>query len=106
MGLVARARFELWRDSVGIWLRNGDEWAVGVTFEKFNKEQAGLTIDPAIQLDMSAAQALMNDLWDCGLRPAQGKQSEGVTAAQARHLEDMRAISFAKLNISPPQTGA
>ncbi|HEX7874161.1 MAG TPA: hypothetical protein VF475_14705 [Sphingobium sp.] len=34
----------------------------------------------------------------------QGKQSEGVTAAQAAHLADMRAISFSKLNIDKPET--
>ena len=48
------------------------------------------------------AQRLMDELWTAGLRPTQGKQSEGVTAAQGRHLEDMRAIAFAKLEVAKP----
>ncbi len=52
---------------------------------------------PLFQLGPDEAQALIDQLWDCGLRPTQGKQSEGVIASQARHLEDMRAIAFAKL---------
>lgn len=57
---------------------------------------------PAIELVGSEAQALIDTLWSVGLRPTQGKQSEGVTAAQDRHLQDMRAIAFAKLNVDLP----
>lgn len=55
--------------------------------------------NPTFSLTMEQAQRLIDDLWHAGLRPVAGKQSEGVTAAQARHLEDMRSIAFAKLNI-------
>lgn len=57
---------------------------------------------PALTMQQEAAQELIDVLWGAGLRPTQGKQSEGVTAAQGRHLEDMRALAFGKLNIDAP----
>lgn len=57
---------------------------------------------PAMVLDRDAGQELIDTLWAAGLRPTQGRQSEGVTAAQGRHLEDMRALAFGKLNIAQP----
>ena len=44
----------------------------------------------------------MDSLWACGLRPTQGKQSEGQVAAVERHLADMRAIAFTKLEVPQP----
>lgn len=57
---------------------------------------------PTFSLDPDDAQALMDDLWNAGLRPTEGRQSEGVTAAQNRHLEDMRKLTFSKLGIEMP----
>jgi len=48
------------------------------------------------------AQGLVDSFWQSGIRASQGKQSEGVNGAQGRHLEDMRAIVFSKLNITAP----
>lgn len=62
-----------------------------------------ITHDPALTLSETAAQELIDELWNAGLRPTRGRQSEGVTAAQARHLEDMRALVFAKLKITQPE---
>lgn len=61
-----------------------------------------LTHPPTVEMRPEDAQRLMDDLWHAGLRPTQGKQSEGVTAAQQAHLNDMRAIVFAKLEIEKP----
>lgn len=58
--------------------------------------------DPLIVLDFEDAQRLADELWAAGVRPAQGKQSEGVTGAQGKHLEDMRAIAFGKLMLQAP----
>lgn len=52
---------------------------------------------PALRLTKTDAQMLMDDLWRCGVRPTEGAGSAGSYAAQARHLEDMRAIAFASL---------
>lgn len=57
---------------------------------------------PTFELSAELAQNVMDDLWSAGIRPTEGRQSEGVTAAQARHLEDMRTVAFAKLNIEKP----
>lgn len=45
-----------------------------------------------IQISEHIAQKLMDDLWDCGLRPSEGSGSAGQLAATQRHLEDMRKL--------------
>ncbi len=57
---------------------------------------------PMLRLEQRQAQILIDDLWAVGLRPTQGKQSEGMFAAQGRHLEDMRAIAFDKIKVEKP----
>lgn len=77
------------------------EIATNFSFEPFQENHS---IEPrgTFSLHGDRAQALIDQLWQCGLRPSQGKQSEGVTAAQARHLEDMRAIAFDRLKVERP----
>ena len=58
--------------------------------------------NPTLRLQIEDAQQLIDTLWSAGLRPTQGKQSEGVTAAQEKHLQDMRTIAFAKLKVDRP----
>lgn len=57
---------------------------------------------PALGLSNEAAQQLMNSLWECGIRPVQGKGSAGQLDATLRHLEDMRQIAFGKLEPGKP----
>jgi hypothetical protein len=40
---------------------------------------------------------LMDQLWQCGLRPTEGTGSAGSLAATERHLKDMREIAFGLL---------
>ena len=49
---------------------------------------------PTFRLDYDEAQYLMDELWNCGLRPSEGTGSAGALAATQRHLEDMRALVF------------
>lgn len=49
---------------------------------------------PDIELDETAAEKLMDGLWDSGIRPTQGSGSAGSFEAQRRHLEDMRQLVF------------
>lgn len=49
---------------------------------------------PALTLNKTSAQQLMDDLWTCGLRPSEGTGSAGALAAVNRHLEDMRTLVF------------
>lgn len=45
-------------------------------------------------IEMGAAQRLMDDLWNCGLRPTEGRGSAGQLEAVQRHLDDMKKIAF------------
>lgn len=63
------------------------------------KENEAIVVDPMALLSRADAQGLIDDLWNCGLRPAEGSGSEGSLAATQRHLADMRTIVGSKLNI-------
>lgn len=54
----------------------------------------GQIVHPFLRLAPEDGQALMDSLWDCGLRPSEGSGSAGSLAATERHLEDMRALVF------------
>ncbi len=46
--------------------------------------------------------AALNCAWDMGLRPDGFNDTREAIAASSRHLDDMRAITFAKLGIEKP----
>jgi hypothetical protein len=50
-------------------------------------------------LDDMASQVLMDDLWNCGVRPTEGSGSAGSLKATENHLDDMRKIAFNRLKI-------
>lgn len=56
----------------------------------------GIYVEPFVRLNRDQAQVLMDDLWQCGLRPSEGAGSAGAMAAVQRHLEDMRTLVFKK----------
>lgn len=66
---------------------------------KRNEELFQPDPSPAVSLEPQAAQKLIDDLWDCGLRPSEGTGSAGQLAAVQKHLEDFRTIVFKKLGI-------
>jgi len=47
---------------------------------------------PFAMVDIEQAQQLMDELWQCGLRPSEGTGSAGSLRATERHLEDMRKL--------------
>lgn len=49
---------------------------------------------PTCTLQPQAAQQLMDELWQCGLRPTEGTGSAGALAATERHLADMQKLVF------------
>ena len=51
-------------------------------------------IEPIMTLDKKEAQILIDDLWQCGLRPSDGCGSVGELRATEKHLEDMRRLVF------------
>lgn len=94
------ARWLGYSRAVGILIRMGDGVATNITFEKLEPDT--IIERPSLSIMPEQAQSLMDDLWTCGFRPTQGRQSEGVTEAQGRHLEDMRALAFGKLGMVKP----
>jgi hypothetical protein len=59
--------------------------------------EEGTYCHPTTKLDPAAAQKLMDQLWDCGLRPSEGSGSAGALLATQQHLKDMQQITFGLL---------
>ena len=59
----------------------------------------GDEVPAAVHLRPDQAQALIDQLWECGLRPTEGTGSAGALAAVERHLADMKKVAFHALKI-------
>lgn len=70
--------------------------------DKWEQICEGDALPPSYMMEPAEAQRLANALWDNGIRPTQSKQSQGAMDAQGQHLQDMRAIAFAKLKVDRP----
>lgn len=95
--IQARAFREFRNRGVSVFIeeiRNNECWvAEPITLRKITDDELFKTDDaPPLSLKMPAAQKLMDDLWDCGLRPSEGSGSAGQLAAVQKHLEDMRKL--------------
>jgi hypothetical protein len=55
-------------------------------------------LHPSFQLDAPAAQMLMDDLWQAGIRPSQGVPSEGQKEALQEHIDTLRKLLFGGLD--------
>ncbi len=55
--------------------------------------EEGAYAGPTFQMKAGEAQVLMDDLWNCGIRPSEGAGSAGSLAATERHLKDMQSIA-------------
>lgn len=96
----AMARREDWSDGVSIYLRQrtvgvGTAVARPVVFERLAFDFA--IVEPMLRLGIQQAQQLMDELWQCGLRPSEGTGSAGSLAATERHLKDMQAVAMGLL---------
>jgi hypothetical protein len=99
----AIAHQDPWSEKVGVLLvkhETGKPRLIAKPLD-FAEVPAGAPVDPTFSLQRDEAQELMDMLWSCGLRPTQGKSSAGQLDAVERHLADMRAIAFNKLEIKP-----
>lgn len=95
------ARREEWARGVSLYLRQetqGMGMCVAQPLELKEAHEA-MVYDPFIRLGISEAQQLMDELWQCGLRPSEGSGSAGSLRATEKHLADMRLITMKKLNI-------
>lgn len=93
------AKRERWARGISIYLREvivGHSYSMAkkVIFEKIENEVEMSFCDPMVTLDETVSQQLMDELWQCGLRPSEGTGSAGSLAATQRHLEDMRTLVF------------
>lgn len=90
------ARREDWSEGISIYLRqrtvgHGDSVAAPVTMVR---REPGMLAEPMLRLEIQAAQQLMDELWQCGLRPTEGTGSAGSLKATEKHLTDMQRIAF------------
>lgn len=68
--------------------------AKSIEFEVDENYPSGNILEPTFKLQREQAQLLMDDLWNCGLRPSEGTGSAGALVATQKHLEDMRKLVF------------
>ena len=74
-----------------------------LVFEQLSPNQGDEEkFEPMARIDKASAQRLMDELWRCGVRPSEGSGSAGSLAATERHLKDMRAIAFSRLDMTDP----
>lgn len=71
--------------------------------EWIDRGEPGTIISPTFKLEMTEAQSAMDRLWQCGIRPTEGRGSAGSLEATEGHLKDMRAIVFDKLKVEQPK---
>lgn len=59
-------------------------------------------IDPTIRLSREDMIHLMDELWQCGVRPSREISSTGQLESMQAHLTDMRTLASAALEIKLP----
>ena len=97
--ITIRANRCVWADKIelraGVERKNG-LWSIAQSLVFEDQKEVGDVVIPFINLHTEEAQALMDELWRCGLRPTEGSGSAGAMAATQKHLEDMRTLVFSK----------
>ena len=91
------AQREIWNNDIAVYISRRSynrvlsiaQPLVFVETEDYTSYKA-----PAIRLQLEEAQLLIDELWNCGLRPSEGTGSAGSLAATERHLKDMQKIAF------------
>ena len=93
-----RAVREIWCDDIALYISPEP----GQFISSFNVEPLGtmgVAPNPSISFALEDAQRLMDELWNCGLRPSEGTGSAGSLAATESHLSDMRRLLFHKMGV-------
>jgi hypothetical protein len=102
MNAIIRAQNGPWYRDILLFIGSPDRKVrvKDIVLEKIDEHDC-IAPAPSFHLEPEQAQTLLDDLWQCGVRPTEGAGTAGSMRATERHLEDMRAIAFAKLNIKP-----
>lgn len=89
------AQREIWSDAIAIrvGLRSENGFDVAMPVMMVGVEPGAMT-QPMIKLPLEAAQRLMDELWQAGVKPSQSIGSTGQVEAIKYHLEDMRKLVF------------
>lgn len=86
-----------WSRDIELWVADfRDNKLFGVLSDIImeNNPDVGVIRSTPIKISMENAQSLMDELWQCGIRPSEGTGSAGALAATQKHLEDMRKLVF------------
>lgn len=89
-----RAMLDGYSDKIAIYIKSGNSYCTNI---EFIEVEEGSFVNPAIRIDKTEAQILMDELWSCGVRPTEGSGSAGSLKATENHLQDMRTIAFSLL---------
>lgn len=93
------ARLQDFRQEIAIYVRQqtgGREECFGRPV-MMEMREPNTFVEPTMLLEPQQAQQLMDELWQCGVRPTEGTGSAGSLAATERHLKDMRAVALGLL---------
>ncbi len=63
-------------------------------YSRVESSDLAAPVAPALTMRMEAAQALLDDLYNAGLRPTHAVDAPGATNAQQAHIADLRAVLF------------
>lgn len=90
------ARREDWQEGVTLYARQAVEGEAHLVTQPlvWERQQEPGIFEPFTRLAIQTAQQLMDELWQCGLRPSEGTGSAGSLKATERHLDDMRKLVF------------
>ena len=93
---AGRYRFNRGIDFYIFQIDKEKEFVGRIAFEEIKDK--GIVIEPSLSVAVgpvdNAAQLLMDDLWNCGIRPTEGTGSAGSLKATQEHLEDMKTICY------------
>lgn len=95
MDIIINAQRELFNNAISLYFAIDDgRNTVAAEPAIFSPIEDGSYRRTFLSLKIKDAQSLMDQLWDCGLRPSEGSGSAGSLRANERHLADMQRISF------------
>lgn len=94
--MTVRAQSCPWNGDIEFQIRADNAVVSDLTFSKLD---VGSIVKPTGVIPRTAAQTLMDDLWNAGIRPTEGSGSAGSMRATEKHLEDMRKIAFRGLGM-------
>lgn len=70
--------------------------ATNITFEVIQSHHVP---QPLTTLELNEAQELMDELWNCGIRPTDGAGSAGAMQRAENHIKDLQKITYKLLKI-------